>query len=630
MDGIKKRKARFWAMLTAFVLLFTYLGPAAVMAKSQSVTSEKDLEAADMSFIEPGEKISWGGDYKVTKVHYLDRDPNFYVKRNYENNELLAVNGENYTNFLATVTTDADDKTKSHTVKTYSDAGGTYLSSDEFSGWRGYFVKDVDCAGNKQVIVMLVALGYATATLETGEGKVSSNEITIPEGEQLYLPTPEWKGHVFDHWARKDRLAIADDHAVTTEPAYHYSYEPGMFDNYHLSEDTTFTAFYKINAEFDTKGGTPVPATQYLGIDCREEGVILVRDTLHMPRQNPTKKGYSFDGWKTPEGQILKTEEAFNGYGEESIEKDTVFTAVWVPDKHTVTYKVFLGGKWSEWKKFEKVDYGTVLERPADPELDPTISENRVFDGWYLDEACTQAYDFSKPLEGDLVLYGQFTEPKPEEETLDGPVKFDPSGTLIQAAVVKRTSNSLTVQWNKFTGADGYFVYAKICYKKPLKKVADIANGSALQYEHTGLKTGKCYKFIVRPYKLVGGKKKKIGKSMLIHACTLSSRYTVAKGVDIQVKKGPEMKKTASGNSITVEKGKTVKFKASEIREEEGKHIPKGHRNVKGNVIFQSNDSSIATITGRGKLEAKKAGKCTIYGVALNGFLSSVEVTVVE
>lgn len=45
------------------------------------------------------------------------------------------------------------------------------------------------------------------------------------------------------------------------------------------------------------------------------------------------------------------------------------------------------------------------LVKPADP-----TREGYTFGGWYTDEACTQAYDFSTPVAADLTLYAKWTK----------------------------------------------------------------------------------------------------------------------------------------------------------------------------------------------------------------------------
>ena len=45
------------------------------------------------------------------------------------------------------------------------------------------------------------------------------------------------------------------------------------------------------------------------------------------------------------------------------------------------------------------------LVKPADPTRD-----GYTFGGWFTDEACTQAYDFSTPVTADLTLYAKWTK----------------------------------------------------------------------------------------------------------------------------------------------------------------------------------------------------------------------------
>lgn len=52
-----------------------------------------------------------------------------------------------------------------------------------------------------------------------------------------------------------------------------------------------------------------------------------------------------------------------------------------------------------------QLDYGNVAEAPADP---TTTSSSWVFQGWYIDKACTKPYDFTQPVVSDLKLYGKW------------------------------------------------------------------------------------------------------------------------------------------------------------------------------------------------------------------------------
>ena len=48
---------------------------------------------------------------------------------------------------------------------------------------------------------------------------------------------------------------------------------------------------------------------------------------------------------------------------------------------------------------------GEPVAKPADP-----VREGYDFAGWYTDEACTVAYDFAAPVEGDMTLYAKWDQ----------------------------------------------------------------------------------------------------------------------------------------------------------------------------------------------------------------------------
>ena len=56
-----------------------------------------------------------------------------------------------------------------------------------------------------------------------------------------------------------------------------------------------------------------------------------------------------------------------------------------------------------------KVDFQTTADGKLVKPTDPT-RDGYTFGGWYTDEACTQAYDFSTPVTADLTLYAKWTK----------------------------------------------------------------------------------------------------------------------------------------------------------------------------------------------------------------------------
>ena len=86
---------------------------------------------------------------------------------------------------------------------------------------------------------------------------------------------------------------------------------------------------------------------------------------------------------------------------------------------------------------------------------------------------------------------------------------------------VNQTKTSITLEWSKLDGVDGYLVYGNRCntstktYK--YKKLATITNGRT--WTHKNLKKGTFYKYIVKAYRIVDGRK--IISAVLLHPASL-------------------------------------------------------------------------------------------------------------
>ena len=98
-----------------------------------------------------------------------------------------------------------------------------------------------------------------------------------------------------------------------------------------------------------------------------------------------------------------------NNYCDSPIACDAQGNLYYINDSGTL-FKLSGGVKVSfETGEGSKVDFQTTadgkLVKPADPTRD-----GYTFGGWYTDEACTQAYDFSTPVTADLTLYAKWTK----------------------------------------------------------------------------------------------------------------------------------------------------------------------------------------------------------------------------
>ena len=183
---------------------------------------------------------------------------------------------------------------------------------------------------------------------------------------------------------------------------------------------------------------------------------------------------------------------------------------------------------------------------------------------------------------------------------------------------VNQTKTSITLEWSKLDGVDGYLVYGNRCNTKTktykYQKLATITNGRT--WIHKNLKKGTFYKYIVKAYKIVDGKKVVTDTSASIHVITQGGKYGIAKSVSV-TKIGN--KKNVS--KITLKKGKTAQITAKEIKKD--KKI-RHHRNL----CYESSNTAVATVTPEGLIQAVGKGTCTIWVYAQNGVYVALTVTV--
>ena len=183
---------------------------------------------------------------------------------------------------------------------------------------------------------------------------------------------------------------------------------------------------------------------------------------------------------------------------------------------------------------------------------------------------------------------------------------------------VNQTKTSITLEWSKLDGVDGYLVYGNRCntntktYK--YQKLATITNGRT--WTHKNLKKGTFYKYIVKAYKIVDGKKVVTDTSVSIHVITQGSKYGIARSVSV-TKIGN--KKNVS--KITLKKGKTAQITVKEIKKD--KKI-RHHRKL----CYESCNTAVATVTPEGLIQAVGKGTCTIWVYAQNGVYVALTVTV--
>jgi len=109
---------------------------------------------------------------------------------------------------------------------------------------------------------------------------------------------------------------------------------------------------------------------------------------------SPEKEGHTFSGW-------YKDKECTLAYNFDNIviEAFTLY-AKWQINSYTVT---FISD--GEVYKQETVNYGDAVSKPSNPSKD-----GFSLSGWFTEEACVNAYDFSIPIKSDLTLYAAWLD----------------------------------------------------------------------------------------------------------------------------------------------------------------------------------------------------------------------------
>ena len=248
----------------------------------------------------------------------------------------------------------------------------------------------------------------------------------------------------------------------------------------------------------------------------------------------------------------------------------------------------------------------------------PEGKDASMFSVWYVAEnGSTTAYETQYD-EGFLVFtVDHFSDYvvvyEGEEDETKTEIVVDTSFAALRLAAIKSTKTTNVLQWAKVADADGYVLYGAPCNTKgkvnKSKKLAVIKNGTTTTYTDKKLKSGTYYKYFIKAYKLVNGKKVWLARSKTIHVTTTGGKYGNAKAVKVNKTK------------VTLKNGKSLVIKASQIAR--NKPI-KQHVNIK----YESTNTKIATVTRNGRIKAKSAGTCTIYVYAQNGMYRKVKVTV--
>ncbi len=218
--------------------------------------------------------------------------------------------------------------------------------------------------------------------------------------------------------------------------------------------------------------------------------------------------------------------------------------------------------------------------------------------------------------DGKITASIMITVKVPDEPTINKSTGF----RRLRARSVKQTKTSVILQWNIIKDADGYFIYGNRCntgaksYK--YRKLATITGGDISTWTQKDLKKGTYYKYVVKAYRLVNGKKVVTDTSISVHAVTGGGKYGNAKAVSVT-----QIGNKKNVSKITLKMGKTAQIQAKEVKKD--KKIAR-HRKL----CYESSNTKVATVTPDGLIRATGKGTCTIWVYAQNGVYKALKITV--
>ncbi|MGI6737546.1 MAG: LamG-like jellyroll fold domain-containing protein [Anaerovoracaceae bacterium] len=272
-----------------------------------------------------------------------------------------------------------------------------------------------------------------------------------------------------------------------------------------------------------------------------------------------------------------------------------------------VSAKVTLNGSGGTGTTLTEYTPGEEIQLPSDWKRD-----GYTFAGWYDNADFTGSPITAIPQNatGDLTFYAKWKKNEPVEPDHPGVKTTDTDLLNLKVTAAGRHTQKLT--WKKIPGATRYTVYAR----RGDGNFRAYRTVRGTQLTRKGLRNGRLYKYRVRAYKTVNGKKKILAESLKCYSIAggSSKSYTDAKSV-----------RTAS-RSLTLKAGSSAKIRASLTK-------VKKHRNFLSERIvkhlrYASSNTKVCRVNASGKVTAKKAGTCRIYVYAPNGVYASVKVKV--
>ena len=240
----------------------------------------------------------------------------------------------------------------------------------DFEGWYyngKLWVSGTTMPAENITLVAMWARKTFTVSFSVGDGATGVADQKIYFGFKATKPTdPVRSGYSFGGWMLNES---------------EYDFGTPVRDNITLTAEwlpRTYSIDYVLGGGVNASSN---PASYNI-----ESGTIVLAD--------PAREGFIFLGWYDAEQNGNRVTEIKAG----STGRITLY-ARWQANTYTVDF-VLNGGTMKNTEQIVVAGGTVAFEEPT--------RENYLFMGWFTDAACTQRYDFSTPVTGDLTLYAKW------------------------------------------------------------------------------------------------------------------------------------------------------------------------------------------------------------------------------
>lgn len=236
------------------------------------------------------------------------------------------------------------------------------------------------------------AVNSYTLAFDGNGGKSSESSRTVTYGGQYGgLPTATRTGYTFQGWYTAKNGGSQVSSSTTMGAA-----------------DTTVYAHWTIRSytvAFDANGGSAVASqTVKYGAKATQPA-------------NPTRTGYTFQGWYTAKDGGAKYD--FN----QTVTGNVTLYAHWTANTYTVSFDANGGSSVAA----QKVKYGSRATKPADP-----TRTGYTFQGWYTAKDGGARYDFNQTVTGDVTLHAHWTKEPSALKRLAGATRYDTMEQIVE------------------------------------------------------------------------------------------------------------------------------------------------------------------------------------------------------